>query len=367
MRFRSVLLEFIDLLHYRVPTSPPPAHRLTGLTLENGWHVTELQQRTTSATGGTFSVGYLVENKGAGRLGFLKALDFSGALKTQDPPRVLQNLTVAFNYERDLLMLARQKSMSRVATTIEDGAVDVDSSVIGRVPYLIFDRADSDIRSLQQARSFDNSWILRSLHQLTVGVSQLNGNGIAHQDVKPSNTLVFSGVGTKISDLGRAVIKGSVSPYDGLAIAGDPGYAPPELLYSYTSRDWDKHRIGCDLYQLGSMFVFLFTQTTVNALVYAHMSRAHLPMFWTGTFEDVLPFIQMAFASAMADFRTSLPDDFGDEMVEMVAQLCNPKPEERGHPRNRIGHSNPYSLERYVSRLDLLARRAERGLTTSVQ
>lgn len=50
------------------------------------------------------------------------------------------------------------------------------------------------------------------------------------------------------------------------------------------------------------------------------------------------------------------------DMSEIITQLCEPDPTRRGDPQT-IGTVTPqHSLERYVARLDLLARKAELDL-----
>ena len=63
-----------------------PAENLAGLNLDGGWHVDKLAERTPKGTGGYTSISYLVSNK-EGKKAFLKALDFSAALQTDDPSR----------------------------------------------------------------------------------------------------------------------------------------------------------------------------------------------------------------------------------------------------------------------------------------
>jgi hypothetical protein len=50
-----------------------PAKCLKGLTLDGGWEVIDMVKVPPHATGGCFSVGYLVED-GSGKQGYLKAL-----------------------------------------------------------------------------------------------------------------------------------------------------------------------------------------------------------------------------------------------------------------------------------------------------
>ena len=77
-----------------------------------------------------------------------KALDFSEALKQPNPTIVLQGLTNAFNYEKQLLDQCRANNLDRVAVSIDDGEVAVgDLHPILPVPYIIFELADGDVRS----------------------------------------------------------------------------------------------------------------------------------------------------------------------------------------------------------------------------
>ena len=136
---------------------------------------------------------------------FLKALDFSKAFKHLDPARALQPLIEAYNFERDILK--RCKSLSRVVTAISDGTARVGESELDVVQYLVFELADGDLRSFRDVSGqFNTAWSLRSLHHVATALEQLHGQGIAHQDIKPSNILVFDGDSCKLSDLGRCVI-----------------------------------------------------------------------------------------------------------------------------------------------------------------
>ena len=203
----------------------------------------------------------------SGRPGFLKALDFSEALKQPNPTMVLQTLLNAFNYEKMLLDQCRTNNLDRVAVSIEDGVITVgDLHPILPVPYIIFELADGDVRSrLDLAKRFELSFILRALHQCTTGIRQLHNLRVAHQDLKPSNILVFDDRDCRVADLGRSAMQGSSSPMDQLNIAGDQTNAPPELLYGEVSSDWRVRRLACDLYHIGSMAVFFF-----DSLVKSH-------------------------------------------------------------------------------------------------
>jgi serine/threonine protein kinase len=231
------------------------------------------------------------------------------------------------------------------------------------VQYLIFELASGDVRSqLDAADQFDTAWALRSLHQIANGLKQLHGLGIAHQDLKPSNVLSFPDDGSKIADLGRSACKELTSPYDDHKVAGDRSYAPPELLYGHIDGDWTRRRIGCDAYLLGSMVVFLFHRVAMTTLILDNMERSHHWRAWDGTFEEVLPYLRDAFGYALRDIGPAFPPYLRDELTCIARELCEPDPRLRGHPANRTTRQNQYSLERYVSRFNLLASKVELGL-----
>jgi hypothetical protein len=71
----------------------------------------------------------------------------------------------------------------------------------------------------------------------------------------------------------------------------------------------------------------------------------------------------MHFGLAIEQFSQSVPgEQLRKTLRETVSQLCDPAPSRRGHPSNRTGHTNPYSLERYVSLFGLLAQRVAVGI-----
>lgn len=339
-----------------------PAQLLAGLKLEGGWTVMRQIVRTGTHTGGHFSCSYEITNED-GRSAFLKALDYSIALSSADPPSALHSLTAAFLFEREILELCAHRRMDRVIRAIGFGNVVVDKTTdTGRVDYLIFEMADSDLRNfLSKAGKVDTAWKLRALHHIATGLNQLHSAGIAHQDTKPSNIAIFQDC-SKISDLGHASRKGTISPRDKNRCA-DPSYAPPELQYSHLDPDWSRRRIGCDLYHLGSMIVFLFTGVSAISLTFAKLDPHHLPGHWNGTYAEVLPYVRNAWSAALSDFSSHIEDEsLRVELTSLVSYLCEPDASLRGHPANRAGNTSQLSLERFVSKLDLLASKAERAL-----
>ena len=345
-----------------------PARQLSGRELRGGWIVGELLERPAYSTGSCFSQGYVVK-AADGRRGYLKVLDYSAALVQADPATVLNAMTEAFLFERQICDVCVKKAMSRIVRAIDSGTLFLDpQSPTSVVQYLVFELAEGDVRKhLDTITAFDEAGALRALHHACTGLFQLHTSGIAHQDLKPSNMLKFQDSEWKVGDLGRASSLQHKAPHDPLPVAGDPVYAPPESLYHrQVDPDWSKRRFSCDAYLMGRMILFMFTHTSMTAQLMDHLDPSQHWSVWTGTYDEVLPYLRDSFGKSIKSNEPFLPPRFRPDLVEMVRQLCDPDPQLRGSPelRGRIG--NQYSLERFISRLDLLASKAEVSLRRSL-
>jgi len=346
-----------------------PAESLTGLVVGTGWKVVGIAHRPKGATGACFSVGYNVQHND-GRLAFLKAMDYTRAFQViQHLAAILHSITEAYLFEKNLCLRCRDEKLQRVVHAIECGTVQLKpNEPLSAVEFLVFERADADIRThLDAMAAFDLAFALRTLHHVAVGLQQLHRIQVAHQDVKPSNVLVFSGSrGSKIGDLGRAWVKDTPAPHDVLNYAGDPTYAPPELLYGQVSADERARRFGCDLYHLGNLAVFIFSRAHINALLWKYLAPEHQAQRWSGDYPAVLPYVHAAFAQAMEEFKNNLPSWLQEDLTAIVMQLCEPDVSRRGHPLSILSQGNQFSLERYISAFDRLAYQAEITLRAKV-
>ena len=328
------------------------AARLQGLTLDGGWKVVDHIARSPKATGGVFSHSYLAEK--GDRIAFLKAFDFSKAFEPGiDTLKILGMLTASYEHERYALDQCRGRNFSHVALAIGHGQVAVPrmGAMEGRVYYLLFEKADGDIRcQMDEADASDVVWCLRALRHVSLGLWQIHRLLIAHQDLKPSNVLCYRGDVFRVADLGRCSIRGRPMWHDDAEFPGDRTYAPPELLYGYVHPDFVARRMGTDFYMLGNLAAFLFTGTNVTESLAARLDPQHHWTRWRSNYADVLPYVQEAFGRVLEELDTRLPDEVRADVMQLVRQTCNPDLSLRGHPRG-IGRHDQYSLERYVSRL----------------
>ncbi len=208
----------------------------------------------------------------------------------------------------------------------------------------------------------DLAWTLGMLHDVAVGMQQLHGIGIAHQDLKPSNVLVFKSLIAKLADLGRSAHPDYAPPHEDFVIPGAWSYAPPELRYNFTHPDFKQRRFGSDAFLLGNILLFAFTRLTMSSVLFSFLAPEHMPQVWQGTYEEVIAYLQNAFSDAVQAVEPEIPAEVRADVILMLRQLCEPDLAKRGHPRNRFIGKNTFSLERYITKLDVLAYKAKRKL-----
>jgi serine/threonine protein kinase len=345
-----------------------PTEHLLGMELAGGWLVVEKIKYGVDHSGGNFSVCYKVRRDG--QMAFLKAVDMSRAMKSEDPMKSLQILTTAYEYEKELLEACDGRKMDRVVKILGSGTVTPLEHNPKElfVPYLIFELAETTIREhvLQIAAILDNACLMRSLHHVAVGISQLHAAGIVHQDLKGSNVLLFHLNGSsKVSDLGSAEVNTKRSVKYHFIVAGDPDYAPPEQIVGHKDDDWDVRRKATDLYHLGSLITFYYTQITMTAFYQSQLPVEFKHGAWNGQYAEVLPIMKLAFQEILETIEGQLQDTFSDidiarTISKLVKYLCDPDPAKRGHPDDLP--IEKYSMTRFIAIFDNLANKFESKL-----
>lgn len=343
--------------------SVPGTDGLIGLDLGDGWTIDSALSPSAASTGGNFSVGYLASHS-TGKEGFVKVINYQAILFSPDPTAAMHAITEAYNFERALVDKCSKKRLSRVVSAYRHDSLLLEGQPYP-VSFIIFERAQDDIRAvLDAAADLELAVRLRMVHNAAAGIAQLHSIGVAHQDVKPSNLLVFDASPTtrdsaKIGDLGRATDPQRSASHDDFVIAGDPTYAPPEQRFGEVATTFGERRLACDIYQLGNLLTFVLSGVTMNMLLDMYLDPSHSPNNWRGTYAEVLPYVQAAHATGLATLNHTLePHALNDDLIGVVSATTDPDVTRRGH---RASHKagQPYSMNRIVTDLDLLSRRAE--------
>ncbi len=351
-----------------MPSNGNAAHSLEGAVINNDWLVKTKIERDVNQSGSNFSVGYIVEKEEKDY--FLKAFDLAGFMAISSGNvnimTVLNEMTNAYLYEKELSEHCQENHVTKVSFVIEDGVEMVNGYTLGTVPYLIFELADGDIRkAVDFSDELSYVWRLKSLHDIAIGLKQLHKINVSHQDLKPSNILVFDST-SKICDLGRSVCNDINGPYNGLAFTGDHNYSPPEIWYRFFEPDWKKRSYAIDCYMLGSLVVFYFSGISMSALLTKHIPISFRAENWNGAYNDVIPYLENAFSMALKEFSLNIQgEDIKSELSVLVEHLCNPFPEKRGHPKNISSKENSYGMERFISKLNILKYKAETNFNRS--
>lgn len=332
----------------------PLASRLCGKKIGK-WNVISKRQKTKEDNSGYFSTCYTVEDED-GNVAFLKAYNYVYAFGAKmNSADTLKFMLENFTYERDLLAFCSGRRMRRIVIAIDSGEYKEQGEVIP-VPYLVFEIAEGNLKSPKIAKNQGLAWKLNAFHGALVGLSQLHSAKIVHQDLKPSNILIFGKNYSKISDLGSATKFDNPSNWARDKHAGDMRYAPVELLYGYFSPDWDTRRYGTDLFMMGGILSFMLTGSNFLGLMLYKLPDNKQHYNFGGKFEEVKPYLMKAYFETLAEIEDEIPQKIRKDLIMVLSELSHPVPEERGNPKKLQRVHRRYSLQRYISIADRLAK-----------
>lgn len=357
-----------------------PSSHLVGKTFDGAkagrsWLVKKKLTRPKGGTGGTFSVGYVASDS-TGEDFFLKATDI-GLLRVDERKSRLEQMSEALNlqcFEREMLDICTTSGMNRIVRAVDYGELEVvHEGVKEFVFFIVFEKAVGDIRSsARDYRKTGISWVPRVVHNMALATSQLHRKNISHNDIKPSNLLVFDAAIQKLSDLGRATCADHNGPWDKLKEAGDCNYSAPEAWgYFYDTpifgtRVEHTYRKRFDLYMLGSLIYFLLTEQSLNTVMAVYRRPEYGPSNWTGDFASILPYLQDVHGQAMTQMDQEVLSTYGEggydhlsEILQVVRYLTNVDPDLRGDPRNNRAGLQNYDLQRLISRTDVMSKKLE--------
>ncbi len=228
-------------------------------------------------------------------------------------------------------------------------------SIEGRVFYLIFELAEGDVRcQIDSTTAQDVYWCLIVLKDVSLGLWQVHRELIAHQDVKPSNVLAYPGQVFKISDFGRASRRGQPSGTTSIQSPAIRDTLHPSCCMATPIPSLGR-AASVVISTCWAIWRRSFSGVNMTASLLSELAPEQHPQHWNATYSDALPYLQDAFGHVLEGLAPRVDPIVRSEVIEVVRELCNPDLSKRGHPRG-IGRQDQYSLERYVSRFNLLAQ-----------
>ncbi len=146
--------------------------------------------------------------------------------------------------ELDIMGRLRHKNLSKSYKIISGIQGDI-------IKYgIIMDLAEMDLYNAMLNKRWTTNCRLRSLYQLSDGLSYLHSNNYIHLDIKPSNVLLYNNKKiTKLTDFGLSLlmVKGKIE-YPKALISID--HRPPEIL-----KDKYIYKTSTDIWSLGITFL----------------------------------------------------------------------------------------------------------------
>lgn len=334
------------------------AEELKDRTLLNDWHVQHRISYDEGMTGGSRSACYRAINS-KGEFAFVKAFDFRRE-ELEGDTESLEKMVREFNYEKNVHLFCRDQQLSRITKILGSGNIRVNEQV---VHFLVCEWAEKCLREQQPPGDTDIAISERfiALKDTAAALAQLHQIGVAHQDIKPSNAVCTTHGTIKLTDLGSSSCKAvDAPPHDLDFLVGQPNYAPYELLYDEASTNWERRRFGCDLFLLGNL---CFTTLVGQSLSIASLHLIPIGLRHTefsGSYAEVIPHLIEAHELLIPAFiEGKVPEPILNEVVQLIASLCHPDTTKRGHSKNIIFNNNQFGLERFITRFDVLAKKAK--------
>lgn len=334
------------------------AANLEGLEVGE-WKILKKRIKNIHDNSGAFSSCYEVENIKNNKKAFLKAFNIQYALQAtgqQFSIDTLSKLTNEFIYERDLLKQCKEKKLKRVVIAIKSGQFLHNSSPVIPIHYLVFELADLSLKNANNSSLYDLNWKLNVFHGVLVGLNQLHQQKIFHQDLKPSNVLVFNGNFSKIADLGRATQLGNLSGHH----KGDFSYMPIEYYYNHINPNIEFSKAAADLFMVGNILVMMIYNISYLALFWQTLNQNFHPVGLSGQFQSnfslVLPYLIDAHNNVLQNIKQSIPNAKLEEIIDIINTLCYPDPTLRGSVGGKSKSYHQFSLQPYISKINRLSK-----------
>lgn len=299
----------------------------------------------------------------------LNAPNLDGAKDQND---LLAREAEAFHFETTLSQQCAGNHMGNVIRYLDSGELKLDGYVVKNVAYIVYEMSEGKIGDFltfsSKADFVADLGILvdklKSLHQVTKGVKQLHTHLIAHHNITPQSIEVFDANSLyKVGGLQKSRTRQTVinSPVAAKLFDGDYTFAPPEAYFGYKISEEMSTYYQIDTYMLGNLIVYYLSSMNLTTLINQKCPCTLIEWASKGAgYLQVLPDIRKAYYESLDEIKASIcVKELREPIIEIIEGLCHPDPEERGYPGGFSKVQTNADLQRVLTRLDVLYRKAQ--------
>jgi len=326
-----------------------------------------------------YALFYEVSKDGVNAI--MKVLNYDKCLNAnyldgaKDQNDLLAREAEAFHFETQLSKECAGSHMGNVIRYLDSGELKLEGYAVRNVAYIVYEMSEGKIGNFLKFSSKANFVAdlgllvdkLKSLHQVTKGVKQLHTHLIAHHNITPQSIEVFNTNSVfKVGGLQKSRTRQTVlnSPVAAKLFDGDYTFAPPEAFFGYKISEEMSTYYQIDTYMLGNLVVYYLSSMNLTTLINQKCPYTLIDWASKGAeYPQVLPDIRKAFYESLDEIKASIcVKELRDPIVEIIEGLCNPDPEERGYPGGFARVQTNADLQRMLTKLDLLYRKAQQLL-----
>ena len=346
---------------------------LAGKTI-GGWTVYKSIENVDSTA--QYSLFYEVSKDGVSAI--MKVLNVEKCLNppsldgAKDQNDLIARETSAFHFERALAEQCAGSHMGNVIRYLDSGEVMLPNYIVKNVHYIVYELSEGKIGDFLRF-SIKSDFVadlgllvdkLKSLHQVTKGVKQLHTKLIAHHNITPLSIEVFDDKSLyKVGGLQKSRTRQAIlnSPVSAKLFDGDYTFAPPEAYFGYKISEEMSTYYQIDTYMLGNLVVYYLTSMNLTTLISTKCPYTLLEWSSKGAeYKQVLPDIIKAFYKSLDDIKASVCEkELRDPIIAIIEGLCHPDPEKRGYPGGFTKVQANADLQRVLTKLDVLYRKAQ--------
>ncbi|MER6122377.1 serine/threonine-protein kinase [Streptomyces sp. NPDC001795] len=172
---------------------------------------------------------------------------------------------------REARILANLRYSSRVVRVF-------DINRHGDMPFIVMELVAGEPLSAHvgRGRHLTLEQTVRWTQEICKGLTDIHGQGVAHQDIKPANVLLDGADGVKIVDFGIARFTDATASYK---VRGTLQYMSPEQFRGErVTPATDLYALGCVLYEMLTGATPFAQCVTLEAITNAHCTRAPRPL-----------------------------------------------------------------------------------------